>query len=142
MRRLPTTGNTPARAARLACACGCLGLSLLAALGGCNPATRTSTGDPLVGDMHPNPKFSPAQPLPPDPGGVPAGVVSAGAWQSRYAGMSYEQLQDQLSARKVTVQHQETIPGGWKFTCSVPNPFNPDFSRTYEATARDYRSAL
>jgi hypothetical protein len=40
------------------------------------------------------------------------------------------------------MQHQETIPGGWKFTCSVPNPSNPDFSRTYEATARDYRSAL
>jgi hypothetical protein len=114
--------------------------------GGAGQTTGGWQGTPTAG---PGGKVNPglgapemvARPLPPAPPPNP-GVVPAGSWHSPYAGLSYEQLQDRLSARKVTMQHQETVPGGWKFTCSVPNPFNPDFSRTYEATARDYKSAL
>jgi hypothetical protein len=87
-----------------------------------------------------------ARPLPPapppNPGGPQPGVVPAGSWRSPYAGLGYEQLQEQLIARRVAWQRQESFPGGWKFACSVPNPFNPNFSRTYEATARDYKSAI
>jgi hypothetical protein len=54
----------------------------------------------------------------------------------------YEQLQAALRARGVTWQRQETFADGFKFTCSVPNPANPDFSRIYEGTARDYRAAI
>jgi hypothetical protein len=68
-------------------------------------------------------------------------TVPANSWPSG-AGVSYEQLQDQLTRLKVKWQNQVTFNDGFKFTCIVPNPSNPDFNRTYEATARDYKSAI
>ncbi|HYT90823.1 MAG TPA: hypothetical protein VEL76_19090 [Gemmataceae bacterium] len=76
----------------------------------------------------------------PRAGGLP-GTVPPGTWSSA-AGMSYDQLQDALAKFNPRSQRQETVPGGFKFTCEIPNPQRPEFSRHYEATARDYRSAL
>ncbi|MBV9124862.1 MAG: hypothetical protein JO112_16025 [Planctomycetes bacterium] len=57
---------------------------------------------------------------------------------------TYEQAQATLMARGVIWQRLETTgnPGEWKFSCSVPNRQNPSLSRTYEARARDYLSAI
>lgn len=74
---------------------------------------------------------------------APLGRSTQGAIQPvSYAGGGYEQLQEALRVRGVTWQRQETYADGFKFTCSVPNPTNRDFSRIYEATARDYRAAI
>ncbi len=80
----------------------------------------------------------PAPPPPPAPGVVATATWPAGSG----AGPDYDQLQGQLKARGVTWQRQETFNDGFKFTCFVTNPFNPEFTRTYEATAHDYKSAL
>ncbi|MCI0455771.1 MAG: hypothetical protein L0Z62_02160 [Gemmataceae bacterium] len=68
-----------------------------------------------------------------------SGVV-APQWGA--TGSDYDQLQAQLKARKVVWQRQESFGEGFKFSCQVPNPYNPEFNRIYEATARDYRSAI
>jgi len=213
---------------RALAACSCaLGAAL--ALGGCNHGTKlTHNGDPLVGEMHPNPKpygvtpqpasqrsravaplpepldagslaeLNRGQPLPePDPligEGRPLalrGPTTPGGWEatppaaltSRQGGQppaptlrapqpveavsrvpgqpsqgapgqvqtagwpgasswDYRQLQAQLKARGVTWQKQESYKDGFKFTCSAPNPRNPEYSRIYEAEARDYEAAI
>lgn len=68
-------------------------------------------------------------------------TVPAAAWPSG-VGASYDQLQEQLAKFNPVRQRQETFNGGFKFTCEVPNPLHPEFTRVYEGTARDYRSAL
>lgn len=84
-----------------------------------------------------------ALPAAPNAVGLPAaGAVAPPPWTNPAAQASYEQLQQQLRARGMTWYRQETWQGGVKFSCSVPNPINPTFDRTYEATARDYQSAL
>lgn len=57
---------------------------------------------------------------------------------------SYEQAQALLAARGVKWQRLETWGdrGEWKFSCSIPNPHNPYISRTFEARAGDYLSAV
>ena len=57
---------------------------------------------------------------------------------------SYEQAQAYLASRGVNWQRLETFgdQGEWKFSCSIPNPQNRLISRTYEARARDYLSAI
>src|SRR5262245_42076740 len=74
----------------------------------------------------------------------PSAVVPAGAGPaSPAAGWDYDQLQAQLRARRVTWHRLESFGDGFKFTCQyVPDPAHPDFHRMYEATARDYRSAI
>jgi hypothetical protein len=62
--------------------------------------------------------------------------------RSTGGGWDYDQLQGQLKARKVVWQRQEMVGDGFKFTCQVPNPYNRDFNRVYEATARDYKTAI
>jgi hypothetical protein len=79
------------------------------------------------------------QPLP-AAGSLP-GTVPSGTWSSA-AGMSYDQLQDALARLNPKSQRQESWNGGFKFTCEIPNPQRPDFTRVYEGTARDYKSAL
>lgn len=54
----------------------------------------------------------------------------------------YRQLQAELSARRVSWQRLEPYAEGFKFTCAVPNPQNPDFQRIYQATARDAEAAM
>jgi hypothetical protein len=85
-----------------------------------------------------------ALPAAPSASGLPAAgaVAPPPPWTNRAAQVSYEQLQQMLMDRGMSEYRQETYQGGVKFTCWVPNPYNRDFRRTYEATARDYKSAL
>ncbi len=56
---------------------------------------------------------------------------------------SYEQAQAQLKARGVLWQRLEAVANQqWKFTCSVPNPHNPQISRVYEAQAASGLEAI
>jgi hypothetical protein len=70
------------------------------------------------------------------------GATAVPAWQTRGALPDYDELQRRLGAHKVNWQRQETFQGGFKFSCTVPNPVRPDFTRLYSATARDYKSAV
>jgi hypothetical protein len=58
--------------------------------------------------------------------------------------LDFDQAQAQLRARGVLWQRLETVneSGNWRFVCSVPNRQNPNKHRTYEATGRDYLSAV
>jgi hypothetical protein len=73
---------------------------------------------------------------------APGGVVPTSTWPGTSTPSDYDQLQAQLKARGVAWQRLETLSDGYKFTCSVPNPEHPEFSRIYEASARDYRAAI
>jgi hypothetical protein len=55
-----------------------------------------------------------------------------------------EQAQTELAARGVLWQRWDASgdTGEWKFTCSVPNPKNPNLHRTHEARARDQLTAV
>jgi hypothetical protein len=59
-------------------------------------------------------------------------------------GASTDALMALLQARGVTFQRLETSGDNleWKYSCSVPNPANPNIRRTYEARGRDPRSAM
>jgi hypothetical protein len=113
---------------------------------------RTWMGQP-IGVPPPDPRSplpggsSPpgAQGVPLAPGPAPVQPVSAQAAGSPGSASisSYEQAQVQLAAHGVTWQRLETWgDNGWKFSCSIPNPQNKFISRTYEAQARDYLSAM
>jgi hypothetical protein len=78
-------------------------------------------------------------PVPNPPAAVPPAGTGFGP---RRTPASYEELQAQLSARGVSWQRQETVPDGFKFVCSLPNRYNPRINRIYEATARDYKTAI
>ncbi len=58
--------------------------------------------------------------------------------------ITYEQAQERLAARGVAWQRLETggEQGEWKFSCSIPNRQNPNVSRTYEARACDFLTAI
>jgi hypothetical protein len=53
-----------------------------------------------------------------------------------------EILQAQLRSRGVIWQKQEPVADGVRFTCIVPNRYNPDSCRAYDATARDLLTAV
>jgi hypothetical protein len=95
------------------------------------------SGPPAAGTLASH--TGPAPPLPATP--VSAPTASAAA-SSRIA--TYEQAQAQLAARGVIWQRLESAgdQGGWKFSCSIPNPQNRAISHTYEAQAVDYLSAI
>jgi hypothetical protein len=104
------------------------------------------TAGPSGGDVTPNlrPPVE-VRPLPRDPnaGAAPTGgAPAAPAWSSHAAAMDFDRLQQQLKERNVTWHRLETVPGGYKFSCTVPKPFERDVSLTYEATGRDYQSAI
>jgi hypothetical protein len=73
-------------------------------------------------------------------GGQPAVTLTS----TSGAADEYRQLQGQLQARGVTWQRLETwgANGEWKFSCSIPNPQNPNVRRTYEAIAQSDVAAL
>jgi hypothetical protein len=48
----------------------------------------------------------------------------------------------QLRSRGVQWQKQDIVPEGIRFTCIVPNRNNPESMQIYEATARDYATAV
>jgi hypothetical protein len=84
-----------------------------------------------------------APPAPPAPAVAPGpapSIVSVASAQVT----TYEQAQAALAARGVSWQRLETWGdrGDWKFSCSIPNPQNRYISRTYEAQAHDYLSAI
>lgn len=59
------------------------------------------------------------------------------------AAPSFEQTVAALNAHHVSWQRLETLDsGGWKFSCSLPNPQNPGVSRTYTATAAEPVAAV
>jgi hypothetical protein len=60
------------------------------------------------------------------------------------SGASADALLTLLQARGVTWHRLETAgdTGEWKYSCSVPNPTNPNIRRTYEARGRDPRTAM
>lgn len=90
--------------------------------------------------LTPTPVATPPEGVRATPG---ATLTPVATWQGAQGGGSeYDQLQAALRARNVTWQRQETHQDGFKFTCSVPNPERPEFSRVYEATARDYKDAI
>jgi hypothetical protein len=111
---------------------------------------RIGGGQPAVTDNHTwTGQPAAAPPPPPSPAPAPAApaepvathnIVLANGGQIT----SYEQAQAQLAARGVSWQRLETWgdQGDWKFSCSIPNPQNRFISRTYEAQAHDYLSAM
>jgi hypothetical protein len=83
----------------------------------------------------------PSGPVPAVAPPAPDATASRGYGAGRLA--TYEDAQAQLAARGVNWQRLETTADNvWKFTCSVPNPQNRLISRTYEAQAQDYLSAM
>ena len=56
--------------------------------------------------------------------------------------MTFEQAQAQLEAKGVIWQQWSQADGQWKFSCAVPNPQDRTKSRRYDATGRDYVSAV
>jgi hypothetical protein len=108
--------------------------------------TRQLTSGPPAADMTPNLRPPIVQALPPDPNAGAAGPGGAQAtppaWSALPTAADFDQLQQQLAGRDVIWQRLESYPGGYKFSCMVPKPFERDVNRTYEATAADYRSAI
>lgn len=83
-----------------------------------------------------------SQPGPVPRAGVPpaVGIQPVGAM----SGASADALLALLQARGVTWHRLETWgdAGEWKYSCSLPNPSNPNIRRTYESRGRDARSAM
>lgn len=72
-----------------------------------------------------------------------ASTAPAPAPASNASNSTFEQGLAALSTHHVSWQRLETVEtGGWKFSCSVPNPQNASVTRTYTATAADPVSAL
>jgi hypothetical protein len=86
------------------------------------------------------PDAGPIQPVPPpvirSSSGNAVPVVNANA------AVADDQLQAALKSRGVLWQDQKVLADGVHFTCRVPNPHDPNFTRVFEATAGDYRSAV
>jgi hypothetical protein len=55
---------------------------------------------------------------------------------------TYEELQNQLTARGMDWHRQEKVANGVKFVCTIPNARDPAKIRTYEATAATYQAAI
>lgn len=84
----------------------------------------------------PSPMSTPGDPFVAAPG-------TGGSNPGASGGVSYEQVVAQLQARGVQGQKPEMVgPGEWKFSCSVPNPANPNQQRTYQARGRDLLEAM
>jgi hypothetical protein len=96
--------------------------------------------------QQPQPTFTPTSAQVPHSATAPAPAAStapAPAPISNAPGSTFEQGLAALGTHHVTWQRLETVDtGGWKFSCSVPNPQNASVSRTYTATAADPVSAL
>lgn len=58
------------------------------------------------------------------------------------ASQSNEYFLSQLRARGVTWHRADSVPGGIRFSCIVPNRQNPTITRTFEATAPDFPAAV
>ena len=71
----------------------------------------------------------------------PAGSPSSQRFETSPSSPA-DDLERRLKARQVTWWRGETSQGGYKFSCTVPNPVRPDFSRFYEATRTDFKSAI
>jgi hypothetical protein len=101
----------------------------------------------------------------PGPGVVPSNVLMTGSWMPQHpvsppsqgnlvsqprpspvvqalGQASDDTLQAQLRSRGVSWHKKEAVPEGVKFSCIVPSPTNPESTRVFEATARDYPSAV
>lgn len=115
-----------------------------------NNNLRIGTPTPLPDNRPPPPPASGGtflnqpQPVPvPTPPPDPQSTRNFGTLTSNRAG-NYEQAQALLAAHGVNWQRLETWgdQGGWKFSCSIPSKQNANISRTYEAQARDYLTAM
>lgn len=80
------------------------------------------------------------QPLPRSP--APPGLLTAGSWVPAAQTAANDPWQAQLRARGVLWQRQEQVLEGVKFIALVPHRQQPNVTHTYEATARDYPSAV
>ena len=85
----------------------------------------------------------------PEPAGEPAAQRSPAAVAAPNSSaanrfLDFDQAQAQLRARGVLWQRLETVneTSNWRFVCSVPSRQNPNKHRTYEATGRNYLSAV
>jgi hypothetical protein len=58
------------------------------------------------------------------------------------ANQSNEYFLSQLRARGVSWHRADSVPGGIRFSCIVPNRQNPTVTRTFEATAPDFPAAV
>lgn len=108
------------------------------------PAEGTKT---TLNPPQPDPERPRQDQLTSEPKSTPrADVRPASAIQpvSGSSGPGADALLALLQARGVTWHRLETWgdSGEWKYSCSVPNPTNPNIRRTYEARSRDPRSAL
>jgi hypothetical protein len=95
----------------------------------------------------PNGSFGPGaaiQPVPPPPVvAAPAAVPIPVPHTVTPVGFTEaDPLQTALKSRGVIWQDQKAVADGVQFTCRVTNPLDPNFLRVYEATARDYQSAV
>jgi hypothetical protein len=77
-----------------------------------------------------------------DPVQRPTTLPVAGTAPAAPSAADLDQLQAQLKQRGMTWQHEESVAGGVRFTCAVPNRHNPDINRFYEATAPDLAAAI
>jgi hypothetical protein len=108
-----------------------------------NPGGGTWTGQvqPTAAlNTNPNSGGAP-QPVPvlnqsvslPDPGGNASPAAPR---------PTYEQLQMALQQRGMRWQNAEQIPGGVRFSCTVPHPQNPKAERLLQAEAPDIITAM
>jgi hypothetical protein len=88
----------------------------------------------LLKTPEPGPGSGPVQPVPPPTVPVPVFTPSGNS--------EPDPIQTALKSRGVLWQDQKTVPEGVRFSCAVPNPQDPAFSRVFEATGPDYRSAV
>jgi hypothetical protein len=105
--------------------------------------TSGAPGVPTNPKLRPPEMLVPVPTVPPQGGVAPASAVSptpVPAWQARGSALGCDDLERRLKERKASWR-AESVPGGVKFSCRVPNPSRPDFMRFYEATRAELQSA-
>jgi len=109
------------------------------------PVPITPVPPPVIGPNGPPGSAAAAPPVPVVPvPAVPVPVASAPAVPV-VSPVSYtdpDPYQKALNDRGVIWQDQKQVANGVQFTCRVASKQDPNFIRVYEATARDYPSAV
>ncbi len=117
--------------------------SLATSLPGSRPLAITPAGFSAATTSTPIPRRQEpiVQSVPRD-GTVPRDVPAASPTSSSASNATQNPLQEQLRARNVLWQKADDVADGVKFACIVASRHNPDVTHFYEATARDYTSAV
>lgn len=105
--------------------------------------TSAAATTPPGSVTQPVPPGSPATLSPPQPVVVPVPrdtTVQTAAATSQ--DQTSEYFMSQLRARGVSWHRADSVAGGIRFACIVPNRQNPSVTRIFEATAADFPSAV